>query len=137
MGQIVAFDTNVFIYWLDSGSPLFRQSVSALELLKSPGVSAVTSVLTITELLAGLRSSAGQSVSDILDDFGDKLGVMPIDKSIAELAGELRQKFKNLRTPDALHIATALNAGAKTFITNDYGLSKLSFGIDIMLLEEL
>jgi len=41
-----------------------------------------------------------------------------------------------LRTPDALHVATALDVQADAFVTNDQGLQVVSPEIHILLLED-
>jgi predicted nucleic acid-binding protein len=41
------------------------------------------------------------------------LTVLPIDQPVAETASDLRATY-TLRTPDALHLATAIVAGAVT-----------------------
>ena len=40
-----------------------------------------------------------------------------------------------LRTPDALHIATAIEAGAQAFITNDRSMRKVS-QLKIVMLDD-
>jgi predicted nucleic acid-binding protein len=43
---------------------------------------------------------------------------------IADRAAQLRGKYK-LGTPDAIHIATAIESGATAFITNDFNLPEM------------
>lgn len=133
MGQIAAFDTNAFIYFLDEGSPFYQQSLTALGLLENADMSGVVSVLAVTEIRAGIRDPSSTS---LLDEFGDKLQIVAINRTIAEKAGQLRQTIRSIRTPDALHLATALECGADYFITNDKDLAKLDVGIKIILLEK-
>jgi predicted nucleic acid-binding protein len=45
-----------------------------------------------------------------------------VSAPIAEEAARLRAKH-NLRTPDSIQIATAINAGAMSFLTNDAQLA--------------
>lgn len=50
--------------------------------------------------------------------------VMPdVSAAVIERATELRAKY-NLKTPDALHYATAINVGATVFLTGDRALSR-------------
>ena len=44
--------------------------------------------------------------------------LIPLDASIAASAAELRARY-NLRTPDAIQLATAVASGAEAFLTND------------------
>ena len=52
--------------------------------------------------------------------------VMPdVSAAVVERATELRAKY-NLKTPDALHYATAMEVGATVFLTGDRALSRCS-----------
>ncbi len=118
----IAYDTNIFIYWLDKSSPFFNQSLKALRLLEQSDVNGAVSVLTITELRAGMKSMLDATV---LNSFGNNLILVPVDSNVAEIAGDLRQKYSSLRTPDSVHLATALSIGAQKLITNDKYLLNL------------
>lgn len=59
---------------------------------------------------------------------------LPIDSTIAHRAAELRARF-NLRTPDAIQLATALIAQADVFITNDERLKNVT-DIPVLLIGE-
>lgn len=63
------------------------------------------------------------------------LVTLSVSREIAELAAELRAKH-GLKTPDAIHLATARHAGASFFITNDDRLPALA-GLEVVVLEEL
>jgi predicted nucleic acid-binding protein len=56
-----------------------------------------------------------------LNELGALLGrldLRPVDEATAELATALGATYR-LRAADAVHLATAVNAGADRFITND------------------
>ena len=57
-----------------------------------------------------------------------------ITHNISENAARLRAKY-NIRTPDALQIATAITANAEIFLTNDQALKKIS-EIKVMCLND-
>jgi predicted nucleic acid-binding protein len=133
MGQIISFDTNTFIYFLDKDSPFFTQSAAAIQLLETPGITGFASVLVVTELRAGMT---GLKDIALLDDLSSKLRLLDTDRATANRAGALRQQFPSLRTPDAIHIATAQEAGATHFFTNDSALANLSLPLKIVLLSE-
>jgi predicted nucleic acid-binding protein len=63
------------------------------------------------------------------------LTAVPLDEGIAEGAAELRARH-NLRTPDAVQIATAIRSGASWFLTNDAGLANLA-EISVLVLKQL
>lgn len=65
------------------------------------------------------------------------IGVQPPDVSISLEAARLRATY-NLRTPDALHAATALVAKADGIVTNDKRFKRLSReGLKIWMIDEL
>lgn len=65
-----------------------------------------------------------------VDDLHDKLlntdglSTISLSPEVAEIAAQLRAQH-NLRTPDAVQIATAISAGATYFLTNDSTLPDL------------
>lgn len=52
-----------------------------------------------------------------------EIDVVPISREVIDKATELRAQF-SLKTPDALHIATAILGKAKSFLTGDKELAK-------------
>lgn len=63
------------------------------------------------------------------------LRMIPITQPILERAARLRATT-NLKTPDALHAATALDAGAALFLTNDPAFRRAS-GLAVTVLSDL
>ena len=59
----------------------------------------------------------------------------PIDLEILETAAKPRASHR-LKTPDAIHAATALHAGATMFVTNDRGFLKVP-GPNVVILDEV
>ncbi len=56
---------------------------------------------------------------------GIELTLAEVSAAVIERATDLRAKY-NLKTPDALHYATAVEVGATVFLTGDRGLSRCS-----------
>lgn len=115
---IVAVDTNLFIYWLNSQSRFHLQATDFLKSSIDKNHSLICSTLVITELLSKKGSSI-ENVSELPIEW------MAPDKTIAQKAGLLRQHYSGLKTPDAIHVATAIIARADCFITNDQVILKL------------
>ena len=63
------------------------------------------------------------------------LSIDNISIPVAEIAAELRAQH-NIRTPDALQLATAMDSGCEAFLTNDRSLKRVK-DIDVLLLDEL
>lgn len=59
----------------------------------------------------------------------------PLTTATARRAANLRAKY-NLKTPDSLHIGTALETGCDAFLTNDKALKRVT-EIRVIVLEEL
>jgi predicted nucleic acid-binding protein len=117
----VALDTNIFVYQLESHPRYKPLTKVVFDELDDGGISAVASTITMTELLVpAYRQQDDQRV----DQFYGWLSTYPNlewlapDLEIADLAAELRASH-NLKTPDALHAATAIQGKASGFVTND------------------
>jgi len=56
---------------------------------------------------------------------GVELILVEVGAAVVERATDLRARY-NLKTPDALHYATAVEVGAALFLTGDRALSRCS-----------
>jgi predicted nucleic acid-binding protein len=63
------------------------------------------------------------------------INLIPIERNILVVATKLRVKYK-LKTPDAIHAATAQSIGCNRFITNDKGFRNIA-GLPTLILSEL
>lgn len=116
-----AFDADVLIYAAVPEHPLGRR-VRALfprEATTMTGsVAGIGSVLLIPELLTKpMREGAVTEVQALATLLG-RLELRPTDAATAGLAASLGASYR-LRAPDAIHLATAVAAGADRFITNN------------------
>ncbi len=123
---MVAYDSNVFIYFLERNEEFFTAATRALQPMVEQREQAVISVLVATEILNG------NPVADLTLLEQPFLSIVEVSRPVAELAGRLRAEFPALRTVDALHLATAKHAGATKFVTNDRHLYNLSLGLEIV-----
>lgn len=117
----IALDTSVFIYQLEANTRYLALSDYVFSWLERPGSSAVTSTITMTELLVQpYRDSDEERVDELyalLSTYPNLDWVAPT-LEIADLAARIRGVHR-LRTPDALQAATAAHAQATGLITND------------------
>jgi predicted nucleic acid-binding protein len=137
-GSIVAVDTAPFIYFIEKHPRYFSTIDPLFEALDRRHFQAVTSTLTLTEVLVlplrtGNRTLASEYV-DILTK-SRNLTMLPVSEAIASRAARLRADV-GLRTPDAIQIATAQAGGATAFLTNDGHLASVP-GITTIVLEKL
>lgn len=106
--------------------------------LAVPDHSAVTSTVTMTEVLVRPYAMGDQKLADryhaLLATFPHLDWAAP-DLPIADRAARLRASYR-LRTPDALQAATALESQATGFVTND-AIFKRVAGFETLVLSEL
>jgi len=124
-GSLVCVDTAPFIYFIEE-NPLYLPHLRAFFSAVERGhVRVVTSILTLTEVLIHPLRQGNTQLADhyrrilLRARYVETLAVSP---QIADVAARIRAEY-NLRTPDALQIATAIVSGAPTFLTNDAQLA--------------
>lgn len=135
-----AFDADVLIYAAVSDHPLGRR-VRAMfpgEPTATTGSIAGTgSVLLIPELLTKPMRDGAESELDALGLLLARLDLRPTDEATAQLATALGAAY-GLRAVDAVHLATAVSAGADRFITNNStDFAKTIIEIDVTYPEDL
>lgn len=116
-----AFDADVLIYAAIPAHPLGRR-VRALfpadPTTMTGSVAGIGSVLLIPELLTKPIREGADGEAEALAALLGRLELRPTDQATAELATTLGAAY-GLRAPDAVHLATAVAAGADRFITNN------------------
>jgi predicted nucleic acid-binding protein len=133
----IALDTNIFIYHLDANSKYLVLTDHLFSWLESKGSAAVTSTVTMTEVLVKPYReqdiASAEKCRALLATYPNLEWISP-DLALADLAAELRA-IHRLRTPDALQAATALQASATAIVTND-PLFKRIPDINVLVLDE-
>ena len=117
----IALDTSIFIYHLEPNPKYLTYTDPIFSWLERSGSRAITSTITMTELLVlPYRQGNDQRA----DDFYGLLSTFPnlewiaLNLEIADLAARIRALHR-LRTPDAVLAATAESSRATGLITND------------------
>lgn len=126
MGPFV-LDTGVVIALLDSTDAHHRQSVLAVQELRSRRAELKVSVVTVAELRSGVRGTREARLGEI-DTFITALGeqpVVPVDLEIVERAGDLRSSRKSLGLADAIVASTAKAIGSAGLLTTDKSLARI------------
>ena len=123
---MIAYDTNILIYALEGVSPWSKAAQAIVQQGEHEG--AVLSVLAWQELVTGLVLQGGdldKKLVTVLNDLGATKFV-PVTLAICEKATMLTKKYgKKLYGYDAIHIATAIQYKAASFVTNDRTLIDL------------
>ena len=118
-----AFDADVLIYAAAADHPLGRL-VRALfptgPISDADPAVGIGSVVLLPELLAKPLSDGATAEVDRLQALVHRLDLRPTDEATADLATVLGATY-GLRAIDAIHLATAVGAGADRFITNNRG----------------
>lgn len=134
-------DSNVFIYAFEGDTGPLRDSASLIVRRVFTGESAAyTSVLSRAEVLVHPLGKRQVELADryrrLLTAAGP-INVTSVEPRIADLAAELRADYPSLKLPDALHIATAVQADCGAFITGDKRLAIVSARIPVLLLDQI
>ena len=138
-GALLAIDTAPFIYYIEATSSFDHPVVELFDECVAAGRNpAVTSVITLTEVLVGAvgggRRDLARRYRELLGH-SDNLTLLTISPDVAERAAEVRVRH-GLRLPDAFQVAAALVAGAAYLITNDVALKRVE-DLEVVVLAEL
>lgn len=132
----IGLDVNIILYYLHKDKSFGRQSLRLLAAIKNK--IKVISTLVYTEAFVYLFAENNQPLikaqSKIIETI-PKVRIISPTKQICLLAAQLRAGYK-LKTPDAIHLATAIDSGCDCFITNDDRLKKVA-EIKILTLRDL
>lgn len=137
-GHVVGLDTAPLIYLIEQNETYLRNVRAFFQAMSQGEFQVVTSTLTLTEVLvhplrSGRLELAHQYREILLDQAN--LSIVPVSVAIAEVASELRAT-RNLRTPDAIQIATAIQEDATFFLTNDVRLTAVP-DVTVLVLDNL
>lgn len=134
----LGFDTSAFISYVERHPVFFPAAQAVFVQITAATIAGYTSVITLTEVLTQpLRRGNAHLVREYRDLFAtsDNLTLVPVHAVIAERAADLRARYR-LRTPDALHVATALHQRCDAFLTNDATLRRVA-ELRVLLLSDL
>lgn len=130
--SILYLDTNILIRAFNNE----QASLKLLERINEINPKVIISTLVIEEFLVKVYKEKLEKDIEKYEDFitgGNSFIVIDFNRQIARKTAQLRAKF-NLRSPDAIHLATAICAGAKTFITADKRIPKKIEGLQIVII---
>lgn len=136
--KTIFIDSAPFIYFIEKHSQYHNQLFEIFEANDNGDIFFQTSSLTLQEVLVQpfrlKRNKLARQYEQILTT-SPNIHIYNIDIEVARRAAKLRA-IHNLKTPDAIQLATALEKSADIFFTNDLNLKKVS-EIEVMTLMDI
>ena len=134
---LVYIDTMTLIYTVERYSAYLPLLEPLWRTAQTGSIEIVSSELTLMEALVGPLKSGNTILENTFEQalLGTNMRLLPITQVILREAARLRATSK-LRTPDALHAATALQAGCVLFISNDAGFRGVA-SLPLVILDDL
>jgi len=137
--RVIALDTNCFICYLEAGAWAEELKSALFAPLERGKFRAVTSVLTVAEILVRPKTLGREEVCEeylmLLSSYLN-LELAPFTLDIAVRCAGIRSKYR-MRTPDAVQLATALERRATLFLTNDLELPERVETVQVAFLRDL
>lgn len=136
--NFLGIDTAPFIYLVEQHPTYLDRILAIFQQVAEGGIQAITSVVTLTEVLPipiekQFRGYLYQYREMLLNT--SNITTYSITAPIAEQAAHLRARYK-MRTPDALQISAAMEAGCEAFLTNDLAMKRVT-ELRILVLDEI
>lgn len=131
-------DTCALVYHVERCEPYFTASRPLWEAVETETIEVVTSGLTLMETLVKPLQIKDRALAAIYRDMilrTAAIRCLPVSVPVLELAAGLRAEH-GLKTPDAIHAASALFAGCALFVTNDAGFRRVA-KLNIAILSEV
>ena len=135
---LIYADANIALYTVNR-HPVYATLCDPLWLAAQQGtVSAVSSELTLMETLVGPLRHGDTAKETASINLWNRVGasLLPITQDILREAARLRAAIAGLKTPDAIHAATALLHGCTLFVSNDAGFRRVP-GLPLVLLDDV
>jgi predicted nucleic acid-binding protein len=134
---LVYVDANPNIYTVEKHPVYGPLLVPLWQAAQAQTIEVVSSELALMETLVGPLKRGDTALEKDYEQalFGTDMRLMPITHTVLREAARLRTTTK-LKTPDALHLATAQGASCALFITNDSGFRGVA-GMPLVILDDL
>ena len=121
----VVVDTAPFIYIFESHPRFADQFVGLFEAAAAGKLIIALSTITLAEVLTGPLKTGQTALAKRYEKALSGYTLMSVTPPIAALAAQLRAQYR-LKLPDAIQLATALDAGAAAFVTHDRDFSQVT-----------
>lgn len=135
---LVYVDANVIIYAVEHVEPYFSLLTPLWTMSGPASFQIVTSELTLLEVLVRPFKTGNTQLEAgfrrLLQQTGD-VRLAPITQAVLEEGARLRATT-GLKTPDAIHAATAIVEGCALLVTNDAAFRRVP-GLNVTVLRDL
>ncbi len=144
MGQLnlpssatIYLDTQVIIYTVEANQNYYSLLLPLWLKFQTSEIELMTTELTLLETLVfPLKNANTILVSDYEQLLlSSDIQLVPITQSVLRTAANLRANT-NLKTPDAIHAATAISEGCTLFLTNDKGFRNVP-NLSVVILSDV
>jgi len=134
--RLVSLDSAIFIYHFEEHPRYQMLCTEVFDAMEAGAIRAVTSTVTLVEVLVQPLARGAQELAFRYEQYlrgGPSVTLRSLDPDLALRAAHLRARYQ-IRTPDAIQIAAAIEFGARLFLTNDDRVRKVT-EIEIVILE--
>ena len=133
----VYLDANGFIYSVELVEPYRTLLEPMWQQARAGEFDVASSDITVLETLVKPLREGDEVVEILLRSMFDahEVSLIPATRELWEDAARIRANT-GLKTPDALHAATALRAGCALFVTNDTDFRRVE-GLPVVVLDDL
>ncbi len=136
--QRLYVDSAPLIYYVEANPSYFAKMLQVVSIAKTADLKVITSVLALAEVLVLPFRQDSQRLLQAYQNmllYEDAFALNPVTADICILAAEMRARYR-LRTPDALHVATAILSHCEAMLTNDKDMTRIT-ELSVLLLDEL
>ena len=133
----VYLDATIFIYSVERVEPYRTLLDPIWQQVRAGEFAAVSSEITVLETLVKPLREDDTAVERLFRSLFDasEIGLIPATRELWEDAARLRAET-GLKTPDALHAATAIQANGTHFVTNDSDFRRVP-DLPVVVLDDL
>ncbi len=135
---IVYVDTNVVIYSVEKIEPYWKELQTLWQAARKGQFTILSSELIVLETLVKPLKNADSALEKTFRELllaSNEVELLPISLSILEQAAQLRATT-NLKSPDAIHAASALSADNSVFVTNEKIFKRVT-GLHVVVPDEI
>ena len=134
--SLVYLDTSVVIYSVEQVPDYYQILEPLWEKVQREEIRVCSSELILLETLVLPLRTGNQNLLQAYDQLlSSSLQLIPIRQEILREAAQLRSDY-NLKTPDAIHVATALKENCTLLLTNDVQFRRVA-GLSVTILQDV